>query len=644
MSLSEIKNKLYKKDPDENLSEHDGNKFDARIDSVGMDKKTEPVIDKKTEPVMDVWIENKNIIPDKQKGGVFKIIGIATGIIAGIALLAVGGYLIRQSSFDERRVTISIEGSQEAKSGKLATYEIIYKNDNWGTLNNVVLRINHPESFKPEESMNYREESSTVSLVDLGSLAGHTTGKIVFGGRTYSPKGTLIYLNAELIYTPKTFKNQFTAKDKLGISIASVPITLEVMAPQSIVSGDALDYQIDYKNIGDEDFENIRVKVDFPNGFNFSKAEPMASEGNNIWYIGHLSAGEVGKITIRGSLQGEKDNIKKITTSIGAINKDQFVVYNKEDTSTSITESPLLIMQKVNGLTTGFNAGAGEFLNFEIVFKNNSNTSLRDVIIKESLIGSALDYSSLKIENGSYDSDSQTIEWKAIDYPVLASLAPGQGGVIRFAIKLKDMLSIQNEGDKNFVVSGTAKIDSPDVPTPIEKNKLIAGNKIDIKLRSKLLLDIQGYYGDALISNSGPIPPTVGRETTYTMHLKAGNVSNDVVNAKIEALLPAGVLMTGKVYPGDAKIEYNERTNTLTWHIGDLKAGEGIINAPREIALQIKIKPAFNQRGKELELVKSAVFSAKDLFTNENLTAQVGVKTTILPEDKSINASGWKVR
>ena len=633
MSLAEIKNKLYKKDLDADLTEHDESEFDAKNEAVSS-VKVDTV-------VADEWGAKDPALNDKRKK-TLKIVGIVVGVLIFIALLIFAVYQVRKSSFDESRVSVSVDGPKEARSGKFLTYEISYDNNNWGTLNNVVLRISHPESFKPEDSSTYKDESPTVSIVNLGQLKGHATGKIVFSGKAFIPKGTLIYIKANLFYAPANFSSQFETTGQLGINITSTPMSLEIMAPQSMASGDALDYQINYKNVGEEDFEGIRVKVDFPDGFVFSKAEPTASEGNNIWYIGRLAVGETGKIVISGKLQGERDNIKKVTAYSGVVDQGRFVSFNEEGASTKIVASPLAIRQIVND-SINYSVNAGEELRFEIQYKNEGDLVLRNINIKEVLDSPVLDYSSLDIDGGAYDTDNRTIVWKASDHPELASLAPGQGGVIRFSVKVKDMIPVQTVNDKNFIISSVAKIDSPDISAPLEMNKIIAGNRTDIKLKSKLILNVGGYFTDSLISNSGPIPPVVGQETSYTIHLKAGNVSNDVTEAKMEVILPTGVVMTGKTFPEDGKIVYNERTNSLTWNIGPMQAGDGILNPLREAAFQIKIKPSLDQFDQMVDLVKSVVFSAKDSFTQENLLAQSAEKTTMLREDPAINSLGWKV-
>ncbi len=188
-----------------------------------------------------------------------------------------------------------------------------------------------------------------------------------------------------------------------------------------------------------------------------------------------------------------------------------------------------------------------------------------------------------------------------------------------------------------------AKIDSPDVPTPIGSNKIIASNSLFFKLNSKVILETMGYYIDSNIANSGPVPPQVGKETSYTIHWLITNISNDVSDARVVSSLPTGVKWTGKIYPDKEKITYNERTNQIIWEIGKIESATGILKPKREVAFQVSIIPETNQLGKPITLVNSSTLTAKDLYTSENLKSEIKEKNTNLKEDTTISGGGYNV-
>lgn len=628
MSLSEIENKLYKREFDKRLSQRSQSDFDA----AGKEKK-ESVI-------TDVW-GGKERVTSAQKKAVKAGI-IALGIILLVATVFVGIFKWKQASFSEERVNLSISGPEEAGSGQKLIYVIKYTNDNRADIRNVSLKITYPENFKPEDDPRFISDGYTSGTFALGDIPGRGAGEVAINGKAYSPKGALMYLKAELLYSPSGFNSQFASNTQLGVTIASTPVNLEIFAPANISSADAVDYLVEYKNEGEVAFEDMRVRVQYPDGFSFSRSDPASFSGNDVWYVGELSPGQSGKIVVSGKLEGERDQVKSVRAYIGVMDQGEFISYSEEKTETNIVASPLIIVQTVNDKTS-LNVNAGDELRFVLKFKNEGEMGLRDVIVTEKIESPVLDYDTLRLGRGAFDFDEKRITWKASDFPILASLQPGQEGKIKFSIQLKKIIPVNSKNDKNFVISSMAKIDSPYVPTPIEMNRVISGNKLDIRLNSKIVLDTRGFYHDALLPNSGPIPPKVGQETTYTIHWRASNISNDVEKARVETVLPTDVLMTGNIYPQEANLSYNERTNAIVWDIGSMKAGTGVLSSSLEVAFQVKIKPSSAQEGHTVDLVGPATFSASDNFTGEDLSTVTGNKNSALLEDTSIGSNGYMV-
>jgi hypothetical protein len=625
MSLTDIQKQLYKKDESENTAGKNKNN-NLSFQEI---KTTAP-----KPAAEDLWVEKNKTLGITEKRVVRWGI-IALGFILLVISVFVVIYFVKKTSFNENGLKISISGPDQSISGKLLTYEINYHNYNRADLRNAVLRVSYSENFRPENNPNFKEENSSNGSFELGTIAGKSGGKTVLSGRAYSPKGALIYVKFDLVYQPAGFDQNFEKKDQVGINISAAPINLEIQAPQSVSSGDEANYLITYKNNGTEAFENFKIKIDYPEKFSFSSSDPATFEGNNVWYIGRLEPGQDGKIIANGKLEGERNQLKKVKVYLGTGDQNEFSIYNEGEAVTEIIASPLVISQTVNG-EKELKADSGDVLNFKIFYKNTGNVGLKDVIISEKIDSPVLNYASLKTSGGSFDQDKKTIIWKASDTKVLKNLEPGSGGEIFFSIQIKDRIEIKNNSDKNFVISSVAKIDSPDIPTPVSSNKIISGNKIDIKLNSKIIFSVNGYHTDPNIPNSGPIPPKVGEETTYVMHWSAVNVSNDLADAKVEAIISTGVVMTGKIFPDDANIIYNERSNSIVWNIGNMSAGTGILSSPKEASFQLKIKPAPNQAGKEVVLLRESKFTAKDLFTGENLEKTAVEKNTYLPEDNSV--------
>lgn len=580
----------------------------------------------------------------KQKIVVFSVLGILLAV--GLTILGVIYYKnYQKNAFHEDRVSVVFNGPKEADSTSAVKYTIHYKNNNKVTLKNAELLLTYSENFQPLDNVNLKYLNSTASKFFIGDIKPGKEGDLELNGVFFAPKDFPVYLRGVLSYIPSNSATgeKIELKNQLAVNISSSPVLLDLNGPQQVVDGDIVEYVIDYKNLDIRTMKDLQLKVSFPAGFEPKSFLPQPSERNNVWYVGLLEPNQTGKISIRGIMQGSSGEEKVIKVAIGrSAANNQFAIFNQREKSAKVVTPMLSIVQELEEPKTNF-AKAGDLLKFVVKYKNNGNITLRDSVITAQINSKVLDYTKLKTEGGSFDSSNGIITWKASDIPKLASLEPQAGGEIRFSVPIKNIIPIENGESKNYVVTSQAKIDSPDIPTPVGENKVVGSNRLEIKVATKMLFDVKGFYNDSNIKNIGPMPMVVGKPTTYTLYWSIANISNDVTEAKIVSSLPSGVRWTGKIFPSDSKIEYNERTNSLIWDIGNISAGTGVLTPKKEVAFQILVTPQPNQAGSILNLLNKSTLTAKDSFTGEDISISVGIKDTQLKEDTSINSSAYMV-
>jgi hypothetical protein len=268
--------------------------------------------------------------------------------------------------------------------------------------------------------------------IPLGGIKANTEGKTLITGKFYGSKGDLASLEAKLRYTPKGISTVFEKSMRFGVNVASSPLTLEITAPMEVSPGQDVEYVIDYNNVSDLPFSNLRVKAEYPEGFQFVSAEPRPSEGESIWYIGNLNAQAQGKIVVRGVIAGVRDEHKRVHGMIGFFQGDgKFVAYAENERQMRIVASPFSLSQTVNGLTD-ISVGLGETLRYVIRYKNESNVGMRNAIVSVEINPDLLDMSRLILGRGAYDAARKMITWKASDIPSLGRIEPGASGEISF--------------------------------------------------------------------------------------------------------------------------------------------------------------------------------------------------------------------
>jgi hypothetical protein len=622
MSLDDLNRRLYEKNPDMSDRKHEASQYDPTQNLAG--KTQEFQQEKKWEPTFN---GEDSFRKKAIKIGALVVFGliIITGLIVGIIKY-------KQSAFNESKVIVSVKGADSVDSTDLISYKIAYNNDNRVDLNNAEILLGYSENFQLEENPNLKIENQTNSKIILGTIKAHSGGEVEIHGKFYGPKDYIVYLNATLNYIPSNFNSTFQSTNKLGVNVRTSPIALEVAAPLEAANGNSLEYVINYQNNSSRSFNNVSLKNEYPEKFDFISANPKATDGNNVWYVGTISPNQTGKITILGNINGLKDEEKTLKASLGFPGSDgQFIAYSQKEAHTKITSSPLFISQTVNG-QNNTNVNAGQFLSYKIIYANNGEVGLRNAIITMEINSPVLDFSKLKLKSGAYDAEKKTITWRASDVPELAVLNPGQRGEIDFEIPVYEIIPVNNESEKNFTLVSTAKIDSPDVPTPLGSNKIISSNKIELKLNSKIILEREVFYNDKDIANTGPIPPIVGQATTYTVRWKVANVSNDVSDIAVVSSMPSGVRWTNKFYPDNEQLTFNERSNQIVWNIGKIKNSVGVLSPKKEVAFQVSVLPQTNQVGQALVLLNPAVLTGKDLFTNQDIQVEVKELENKIPD------------
>jgi hypothetical protein len=159
----------------------------------------------------------------------------------------------------------------------------------------------------------------------------------------------------------------------------------------------------------------------------------------------------------------------------------------------------------------------------------------------------------------------------------------------------------------------------------------------DVGLANKLL-----YYSGPF-TNTGPIPPKVENETTYTVVWNITNTANVIRNAKVRATLPPWTNFTGLVSPQSANITYNASTKEIVWNVGTLERSAGLGSPGPEAAFQISFTPSLSQLDETPVLLNDAVLTGRDDFANVEVRVNKSSLNTKLSSDASFDYKSSRV-
>lgn len=540
-------------------------------------------------------------------------------IIILAALVGVFGfYYYKRNIYSKGILKLEILGQETADLGQEVEYLVKYKNNGDFVLEEPRLIFEYPQYSVLEEGKSQRQE---IVLEDVYPGAENT---LHFKARLLGKENESKAAKAWLSYRPKNLKARYELSTTFTTVIKKVPLTFELDLPSQMESGKDFNFRINYFSNADYPLSSLQIAIEYPSGFEFIDSLPKSLEKKE-WDIGLLNKAEGGRVEISGRLRGEIGEEKIFQAKIGSWVSGEFVLLKTADKAVKVAESSLYIAQQINNSPV-YVASPGDMLHYEIFFKNIGETSLTNLFLVCRLEGRFFDFQTIRSSFGDFGSGDNSIvfDWKRV--PELQFLDVGEEGRVEFWIKLK----------------GAAEVSVAESPT-IKNKVYLSQSKEEFvtKISSKPEISQKGYFKDEAFGNSGPLPPEVGKTTTYTITWQAKNYFSEIQNAKMKAVLPYQVNLTARIFPESEsdKLSFDSQSREIVWNIGELDKG-----VTQNIAFQVAFTPTASQKGEVAELVGQVRFSGRDEEVERNIEVVSPAIYTNLPDDPTITQDMGRVQ
>jgi len=535
---------------------------------------------------------------------------IKTLIIFTLVLAAVGYGFWRKNIYSKEELKLEMVASKEARLGQEVEYVVKYKNNGEFRLENPTLMFTAPD-FSIKDDKIYTQE-----VIDSEKLGG-----AIYPGeeRSFSFKARLIgkagdakVAKATLTYQPKNLSARYESVTTFTTIMQEVPLDLEMDLASNVEANKNFHFRINYLSNVDWLLTDLRVNVDYPTGYTFTQSSPKSIDKNE-WSIPVLNKGQSGIIDITGQVSGNLNEGKVFRARIGMWKDGQYLPLKEIEKGTRIEKPTVSIRQTING-DANYVAKPGEWLHYEVYLQNISDGELYNLTMVDKLDGDLYDFGSIKTDTGNFKQGDNSIVFDWRQNNKLAYLSVMEEGKVEFWIKLKDDLSRLNQPElSNKVMVGSARED------------------FITKISSKLELAQKVFYNDEIFGNSGPFPPRVGEVTTYTVTWQVKNYYSDVKGVTIKTVLPPEAQFNSdKVFPEDqaGKLVYNADTRELSWSIGDMTAGQGLISSPLNVSFQISVTPMSSQAGGVAGIIGATTVRGDDGWTDTTLETTVAAVDT----------------
>lgn len=615
MRLGEVLNKIFRKRKQEDLIsrkpaediykpiEHQI-EDESRFQKIGERIVTEQGETEKTEAEV---IKGRN-----------RYIIIGAAITVGIVVISLLGVIysrIVNSTFKEEKVIISIAGPEEVLVGDIVEYKIVVENKNRANLNNVVVGLQLPNNFVLQKESFVIDKNLSGAKINVGKMSGKSEKEYKLKMQIGYSNDLNLLLKSFVEYQPENVNSHFQSSISKSVRLTQSSISASISSAESVSSSELMELKAIIRNDGNQEYEQVILSMEYPEGFNFEKSliEPIG-EKNNQWIINDLRPGSQKEVIILGRLTGGVDTIKKFRTTISKKQDKKGVLFEGEKT-VKIIPSKVILKQIIEDE----NVYPGEQVEYKIIFKNNSTVPLRNLILKTYLPGKYVQRGEVNPYHGYYDSRENMIIWKAADVEKLKELQPNEEDSVKFIIRVQEQI-LPDEGDnKNPYLRIYSEIESLDVDSPIFENKKVTSPKMKTLVNS--VSDVSSTIKYLTEDNNGKEREylQVDQKVFLRVNLDITNTTNDLKNVKFLASLPSGVAWERQIYPEGDNLKFNTRTNQLEWKLGIVKSDTGFKSPAEKAEFVISVTPSINQVGDEIDLINSMQINAEDTFTGNDI-------------------------
>jgi len=542
-----------------------------------------------------------------------KIKILFTLVIVTVLLASIGYWAYQDNSYSKDVVRLEIIGAEKAMVGEETEYTVRIKNNSDMRMEDPQLIFEFPNASIVPEGQSLRTTIDSDKFDNFIYPGQEKT--FSFTCRIFGKDGDIKEAKATLSYRPKNLKTGYVSKTSHLLSIEEVPLTFEFDMPSSSGPGQTLGFSLNYFSSIDYPLSDIEIKMSYPVGFSLNQVDPKGLSDTE-WRILLLNRAEGGRIDISGNLSGETGETKTFRAEFGIWEGGEFIVLKNITKQVKLAEPSVYISQTINNVFE-YTANPGDFLHYNIIFRNIGNSPMNDLFLAVRLNGPLFDFNTTRSVEGQFQQGDNSIIWDSDNVSKLKFLDVGEEGEVEFWIKLKDE------------VSQTSK--------PKLENQVILGQtsrKFTSKVNTKVGIEQTVYTGDEIFGSEADFPLESGTKNEFTVIWRAKNYYNPLQDVKVSAVLPRQAKLTGKVSP--QKLSFDPSTREIVWSVGDMDPWQGV-DQVHQLAFQIELDPTNSQIGKFAQLVGSAVFSATDIWTGNNIIAtSSSITTQVFGEDGKI--------
>ena len=528
---------------------------------------------------------------------------VIAAVVAG--LLFLGG----NNTVSTKNVSVQVTGPAQIGAGSTLSLQVVVTNRNAVPMELTDLIVEFPEGTRSDfdvgvELPRIRESLGTIKP---GESVNRTIRAVLFG-----LQGTNATIKASAEYRVPSSNAVFVSGSTYSVNLNESPAVISVETLKEASAGQEVTFAVTVRSNSPDLLSGMILLATYPPGFSFLSANPKTVAGTAAWELGDIEPGGSRTVMITGTLSGEDGESKVVKFAAG--NKKQGEVDKiaaplaTSDVSLTIRKPFMSLEIKLNGTAAETHAvSRGDTVRGVLQWMNNLPNRIQNVAIVLTLKGAAIDPTSIRPQNGFYNSNTNSITWDRATAPRYSDIGPGEFDSEPFTFQI---LPASRGALKNAEVLLTAnvkanRVTETNVPEAIESSD-----------STKALVLTDFMLNAIAVSAGGALPPKAGLESLYLVTWNVSNSGNAIANGVVTGALPSYVTFVDA--RGNADVSYSAGARSVSWSVGDLAAGQS-----RAVSFTVSLLPSVSQVGEAPELVINQRASGVDRFVRQNVEYSV---------------------
>lgn len=491
-------------------------------------------------------------------------------------------------------------------------YVVTLANQNASDLELVDLEVSYPQGVEDTEA------SQIITTEDIGTVLPNTVIEQKFPLTLYGVPGTTKPITTTLRYNVPGSTATFEKKETHVVEIKSSPLTVAIDSLKEVTAGQEMNVKIRIESTRGKTIPDTLLKLTYPTGFEFVRADVVPTTGNNLWNLGTLAPGVIREITVTGIARGEDGELRSLRAEVGTkdIKNESIAALFAEAKSEYILTKPFLQTDiRIGGLKAATHTVSSDAdVSVNIAYKNNTEAKLQNVEVLLNLEGAAINETSIRAQDGTYDSRTNTVRFTRTGVEEFASLEPGARGEITVLFKTKSSTSLDSNEEIKIVASAKARR----VGESQTSESVQASQSTLLRVATRIALLAETARSGGGFTVFGSVPPKAEQETSYILIANVKNTVNPVEKAEVAFKIPDDVRFI-EANASQGTFSYSEFDREIRWIVGGIvRSGT---NTEPVLYVHVAVRPSLIDIGISPSLAANFTLKGIDTFTKRQLSA-----------------------